>query len=114
MNVYHGLIHIVLQNVRPSADDLPADLASIVTSCWKEDPSARPNFSQIIQMLLHSLSTTASPPSASTAIPPRMYNGFLPDSPGTSMLISKDDETPKTPVQNSSRGPFSCFYQCCW
>ncbi|KAK4392947.1 Serine/threonine-protein kinase STY13 [Sesamum angolense] len=45
------------KNVRPSADDLPEDLASIVTLCWKEDPNARPNFTQIIQMLLHYLST---------------------------------------------------------
>nr|GEV43218.1 serine/threonine-protein kinase HT1-like [Tanacetum cinerariifolium] len=40
------------KNLRPSADDLPEDLALIVTSCWKKDPNARPNFTQIIQMLL--------------------------------------------------------------
>nr|XP_043617304.1 serine/threonine-protein kinase STY13-like [Erigeron canadensis] len=101
------------KNVRPSADDLPEDLALIVTSCWKEDPNARPNFSQIIQMLLHYLSNTNSPPSETATIPPRMFNVFIPDSPGTSTLISKE-ETPKTPMQNSSGGPFSCFYQCCW
>ncbi|KAI3725981.1 hypothetical protein L1987_65778 [Smallanthus sonchifolius] len=103
------------KNVRPSADDLPEDLALIVTSCWKEDPNARPNFSQIIQMLLHYLSTTHSPPSESAAtIPPRMFNVFGHDSPGTSTLIKKEDETPKTPLQNSPRGgSFSCFYQCC-
>ncbi|XP_071710322.1 serine/threonine-protein kinase STY13-like [Rutidosis leptorrhynchoides] len=103
------------KNVRPSADDLPEDLALIVTSCWKEDPNARPNFTQIIQMLLHYLSTTTnSPPSESAPIPPRMFNVFIPDSPGTSTLISKEDETPKTPLKNSPGGPFSCFYQCCW
>ncbi|XP_076926461.1 serine/threonine-protein kinase STY13-like [Bidens hawaiensis] len=102
------------KNVRPSADDLPQDLALIVTSCWKEDPNARPNFNQIIQMLLNFLSSANSPPPECTpAIPPRMFNVFLPDSPGTSTLISKEDVTPKTPMQNSPRGgAFSCFYQC--
>ncbi|CAH1437724.1 unnamed protein product [Lactuca virosa] len=49
------------KNVRPSAEDLPEDLALIVTSCWKEDPNARPNFSQIIQMLNHYLSANLPP-----------------------------------------------------
>ncbi|KVH92870.1 Protein kinase, catalytic domain-containing protein [Cynara cardunculus var. scolymus] len=101
------------KNVRPSADDLPEDLALIVTSCWKEDPNARPNFSQIIHMLQQYLSTINLPLEPPT-IPPRMFNVFIPDSPGTSTLISKDNETPKTPLQNTPRGPFSCFYQCCW
>ncbi|KAI3670093.1 hypothetical protein L6452_41717 [Arctium lappa] len=102
------------KNVRPSAEDLPEDLALIVTSCWKEDPNSRPNFSQIIHMLQQYLSTTNLPPEP-PAIPPRMFNVFIPDSPGTSTLISKDDETPKTPLhQNTPEGPFSCFYQCCW
>ncbi|KAI7724893.1 hypothetical protein M8C21_025819, partial [Ambrosia artemisiifolia] len=90
------------KNVRPSADDLPEDLARIVTSCWQEDPNARPNFTQIIQMLLHYLSTNA--PSPPSAIPPRIFNSqnavFLPPSPGTSTLIEDRDETPKTPMEN--------------
>lgn len=107
------------KNVRPSAEDLPADLALIVTSCWKEDPNARPNFSQIIQMLLHYLSTN-SPPEPSV-IPPRIFTSskntvFPPESPGTSTLIGgAGDEsggTPKSPMENSPRGLFSCFNQC--
>ncbi|XP_023735215.1 serine/threonine-protein kinase STY13 isoform X2 [Lactuca sativa] len=103
------------KNVRPSADELPEDLALIVTSCWKEDPNGRPNFSQIIQMLHHYLSTTAvPPPPEATAVPPRMFNVFLPDSPGTSTLISKEDEIPTTPLHDTPKGgPFSCFYRCC-
>ncbi|KAI3813128.1 hypothetical protein L1987_17844 [Smallanthus sonchifolius] len=103
------------KNVRPSADDLEEDLALIVTSCWQEDPNGRPNFTQIIQMLLHYLSKNA--PSGPTAIPPRIFTSqnavFLPPSPGTSTLIEDRDETPKTPMENSPRGLFSCFYQCC-
>ncbi|KAL4568306.1 hypothetical protein LXL04_023915 [Taraxacum kok-saghyz] len=99
------------KNVRPSVDDLPEDLALIVTSCWKEDPNTRPNFTQIIQMLLHYLSNNT---------PHRIFTSqnafFSPDSPGTSTLMGERDEsqeTPKTPVENNTpRGLFSCFYQC--
>nr|XP_043631882.1 serine/threonine-protein kinase STY13-like [Erigeron canadensis] len=100
------------KNVRPSADDLPEDLALIVTSCWKEDPNARPNFSQIIQMLNHYLSANFPPEPRPTAIPSRIFASqnavFSPDSPGTSTLIAKTDEsiegTPKAPTEHSTRG----------
>nr|XP_043607700.1 serine/threonine-protein kinase STY13-like [Erigeron canadensis] len=105
------------KNVRPNADELPEDLALIVTSCWKEDPNARPNFTQIIQMLLHYLSNNAPPEPA--AIPPRIFTSqnaaYLPESPGTSTLIGKRDESiemPKNPQENSPRGLFSCFFRC--
>nr|XP_016443049.1 PREDICTED: serine/threonine-protein kinase HT1-like [Nicotiana tabacum] len=104
------------KNVRPSADDLPQDLAVIVTSCWKEDPNARPNFTQIIQMLLHYLSAVSPP---EPAIPPRIFTSenhvLPPESPGTSSLMAKCDdsgETPKTPMENQPRGFFFCFNQC--
>ncbi|KAI3799208.1 hypothetical protein L1987_34498 [Smallanthus sonchifolius] len=109
------------KNVRPSADDLPKDLAVIVTSCWKEDPNARPNFTQIIQMLHSYLSANSPPEPRPTAIPPRIFASqnavFSPESPGTSTLIAKTEEsidgTPKTPMEDTNRGIFSCFYQCC-
>ncbi|KAK6153098.1 hypothetical protein DH2020_012737 [Rehmannia glutinosa] len=105
------------KNTRPSADDLPQDLASIVTSCWKEDPNARPNFSQIIQMLLHYLSTISPP---EPVLPHRIFTSqnavFSPDSPGTSSLMAKRDDdnsdTPKTPMENKPRRFFFCFDQC--
>ncbi|KAL2552505.1 Protein kinase superfamily protein [Forsythia ovata] len=105
------------KNVRPSADNLPEDLALIVTSCWKEDPNARPNFSQIIQMLLHSLSTISPP---EPVVPPRIFTSenavFPPESPGTSSLMAKRDDhtgdTPKTPTENKPKGFFFCFNQC--
>ncbi|KAL9993973.1 putative dual-specificity kinase TKL-Pl-4 family [Helianthus debilis subsp. tardiflorus] len=106
------------KNVRPSADDLPDELALIVTSCWKEDPNARPNFTQIIQMLHNYLSASSPPEPRPTAIPPRIFASqnavFSPDSPGTSTLIAKTDEsTPKAPIEDTHRGIFSCFYRCC-
>lgn len=107
----------LFQNTRPSAENLPEDLAVIVTSCWKEDPNDRPNFSQIIQMLMHYLSTISP---LQPAIPPRIFtseNAVLPpESPGTSTLMGvRDDagDTPKTPMENEPRaGYFFCFNQC--
>ncbi|KAJ6775810.1 SERINE-THREONINE PROTEIN KINASE [Salix koriyanagi] len=103
-------------NVRPSAEDLPEDLALIVTSCWKEDPNARPNFNQIIQMLLHYLSTISA---QEPVIPARIFtseNAVLPpESPGTSSLMAVRDgsgETPITQIEDKPRGFFFCFNQC--
>ncbi|KAH7549833.1 hypothetical protein JRO89_XS13G0088600 [Xanthoceras sorbifolium] len=94
------------KSVRPSAENLPEELAMILTSCWKEEPNARPNFSQIIQMLLNYLSTIAPP---APMIPPRIFteNAILPpESPGTSSLMAvRDDsgETPKAKMENKSK-----------
>ncbi|KAK5820459.1 hypothetical protein PVK06_025506 [Gossypium arboreum] len=86
------------KNVRPSAEDLPEDLAAIVTSCWQEDPNARPNFTQIIQMLLHYLSTV-SPPEL-VMMPPKRTTSenvvFPPESPGTSSLMAARDDVAET------------------
>ncbi|KAF4350338.1 hypothetical protein F8388_010894 [Cannabis sativa] len=104
------------ENVRPSAEDLPEELATILTSCWQEDPNARPNFSQIIQMLLNYL-YTISPPEP--AIPSRIFaseNTVLPpESPGTSSLMAVRDEigeTPKASMEDKPKGFFFCFNQC--
>ncbi|KAI3452485.1 hypothetical protein Pfo_009149 [Paulownia fortunei] len=100
------------KNVRPSADDLPEDLALIVTLCWKEDPNARPNFTQIIQMLLHYLSTISP---HEPVIPHRIFTSdrnavFPPESPGTSSLMAKRDYTgdAPTPIEDKPRGFFFC------
>ncbi|KAK3032068.1 hypothetical protein RJ639_036282 [Escallonia herrerae] len=103
------------KNMRPSAENLPEDLALIVTSCWEEDANTRPNFSQIIQMLLHYLSTNSSP---EPAIPVRIFtskNAVLPpESPGTSTLmgVRDDSETSISQMENKQRSFFFCFYKC--
>ncbi|EEF51921.1 serine/threonine-protein kinase STY13 [Ricinus communis] len=103
------------KNVRPSAEDLPEELSIILTSCWKEDPNTRPNFSQIIHMLLNHLAVIAPP---EPAIPHRIFtseNTFLPpESPGTSSLMAVHDtgETPKAKMENQPKGLFFCFKQC--
>ncbi|KAG6424760.1 hypothetical protein SASPL_115180 [Salvia splendens] len=103
------LLLLKLRNVRPSADELPEELARIVTLCWKEDADARPNFTQIIQMLLEYLSVTSLP---EPAIPHRIFKRtsemnavFPPESPGTSSLMAKRGDMAGTP-----RGLFFC---CC-
>ncbi|KAK8672523.1 hypothetical protein V6N13_110889 [Hibiscus sabdariffa] len=104
------------KNARPSAEDLPEDLASIVTSCWQEDPNTRPNFSQIIQMLLHYLSTVSPP---EPVMPPKRTtseNAVLPpESPGTSSLMAARydvEETPKATKEDRPRSSFFCFNPC--
>ncbi|ERN13816.1 serine/threonine-protein kinase HT1 isoform X1 [Amborella trichopoda] len=104
------------KNVRPSADDLPEELARILTSCWQEDPNSRPNFSQIGQMLRNYL-YTISPPV--TSVPSHVFTSenrvLPPESPGTSSLMAtRDDmgETPKGNLTNKPKGLFSCFNQC--
>ncbi|PKA62077.1 Serine/threonine-protein kinase HT1 [Apostasia shenzhenica] len=107
------------KNVRPNAENLPEELAVILTSCWKEDPNARPNFSQIVQMLLHYLSTLLPP---QPAVPPRIFSSenrvLPPDSPGTSSLVAilPHDEMGDTPniikPEGKAGGFFSCFDRC--
>ncbi|KAI4336222.1 hypothetical protein L6164_014775 [Bauhinia variegata] len=104
------------KNVRPSAENLPEELAVTLTSCWQEDPNARPNFTQIIQMLLNYL-YTISPPEP--VIPPRIFaseNTVLPpESPGTSSLMAKrgdSGDTPRAQEDIRPKGFLCCFSQC--
>ncbi|XP_043705912.1 serine/threonine-protein kinase STY13-like isoform X2 [Telopea speciosissima] len=102
------------KNVRPCTENLPEDLALILTSCWKEDPNARPNFSQIVQMLIHYLSTLSPP---EPVIPSHIFNSenavLPPESPGTSSLMAvRDDLGVKPPKGNEPKGFFFCFNQC--
>ena len=47
----------------PLPEETPQELMFIVQSCWVEDPSMRPSFSQIIRMLETFLMTIPPPPS---------------------------------------------------
>ena len=106
----------LLQNIRPSADNLPEELSEILTSCWKEDPNERPNFTQIVQMLLHYLSTLSP---QETLAPRRTFSSentiLPPESPGTSSLMaSRGDlgDTTKGKKEDKPRGFFFCFSEC--
>lgn len=110
-----GIISL-FQNVRPSSDNLPEELAIVLTSCWKENPNDRPNFSQIIQMLLNYLYTIAPPePAILSRIITSENRVLAPESPGTSSLMARCDatgETPKARKESKLKGFFSCFDQC--
>ncbi|XP_074567239.1 serine/threonine-protein kinase STY13-like [Curcuma longa] len=82
------------KNARPSTDDLPEELAFILTSCWMEDPSARPNFTQIVQMLKQYLSIISPPEHVFPHQAMTSQNVALsPESPGTSSLMVVQDGT---------------------
>ncbi|KAK2989755.1 hypothetical protein RJ640_030248 [Escallonia rubra] len=104
------------KNVRPCLENLPEELGIILSSCWTEDPNARPNFSQIVQMLLQYISAILPPKSM---IPSRVFaseNALLaPESPGTSTLIAVCDdsgETPRGEMEDEPKWFFFCFKQC--
>lgn len=97
-------------------EDLPEDLAMILSSCWMEDPNARPNFSQIIQMLLHYFSTILP---SKPILPSRLFVNenapMSPESPGTSALMAVCNftgDTPREMEHNKPKGFFFCFNQC--
>ncbi|KAF3558849.1 hypothetical protein F2Q69_00016192 [Brassica cretica] len=105
------------KNVRPSADDLPEDLAMIVTSCWKEDPNDRPNFTEIIHLLLRYLSTISAP----ELVPPSMKRVFSsentvlpPESPGTcSLMAVRDGDQITTDTNSPEKEGRGSFFFCC-
>lgn len=106
------------KNVRPSLECLPEDMAMILDSCWKENPNDRPNFGQIIDRLLHYLSTISP---LKRAIPSHVYmsdnNVLAPESPGTSSLIKQHNQLGDTPrgvmLEDKRKGLFFCFNMCC-
>lgn len=104
------------KNMRPSAENLPEDLALIVTSCWREDPNTRPNFSQIIQMLLQSLSRISP---RAPMIPPRICASenvvMPPESPGTNSLMvvrHGSGEATHGMIEETPKSSFFCFNKC--
>ncbi|KAG6536046.1 serine/threonine-protein kinase STY13-like isoform X1 [Zingiber officinale] len=102
-----------VKNFRPSADELPEELALILTSCWHEDPNSRPNFTQIVQMLLQYLSTLSPP---ERVVPLHAFSSenmvLPPESPGTSSLMAARDEIGDTTKAARDSKGFFCFGQC--
>ncbi|KAF2554322.1 hypothetical protein F2Q68_00036369 [Brassica cretica] len=101
-------------------EDWDRELGLIVTSCWKEDPNERPNFTEIIQMLLRYLSTVSPP----QIVPPpvrRVFSSenvvFSPDSPGTCSLMNvreKDGSGQNVNAADSSeKETKGSFFFCC-
>ncbi|KAK7252896.1 hypothetical protein RIF29_37157 [Crotalaria pallida] len=64
-------------NMRPSLDDFPASLVSLVQSCWEEDPTLRPEFAEITKILSTLLQIcSSSTGSAPIAIIPEIKEGL--------------------------------------
>lgn len=92
-----------IQQERPSIpEEIPADLAFIIQSCWVEDPNMRPSFSQIIRMLNEFL-FTLPPPSPSIPEDSEAVDdaGAVTTSNGTMSALSA----------RSSRGKFAFLRQ---
>ncbi|KAG7033090.1 Serine/threonine-protein kinase HT1, partial [Cucurbita argyrosperma subsp. argyrosperma] len=107
------------KNFRPNAENLPEYLAPIITSCWTEDPNTRPNFSEIIQMLLKYLSTIPQPEYVTPPTVQAPENAVLPpESPGTSSLMAATrrgtGDVPKSEIEEKPSSFFSCFSGSCY
>ncbi|XP_022922433.1 serine/threonine-protein kinase HT1-like isoform X1 [Cucurbita moschata] len=107
------------KNFRPNAENLPEYLAPIITSCWTEDPNTRPNFSEIIQMLLKYLSTIPQPEYVTPPTVQAPENAVLPpESPGTSSLMAATrrgtGDVPKSEIEEKPSRFFSCFSGSCY
>ncbi|KAH9313323.1 hypothetical protein KI387_028358, partial [Taxus chinensis] len=99
------------KNVRPSSEDLPEELASILHACWAEDPNIRPNFIQIVRRLSAYLSSLTVPEDMPPPLVIASKNSILPpESPGTSSLMTKQgNQNEDGKSTNTSRGCLPCF-----
>ncbi|KAF5177180.1 Serine/threonine-protein kinase STY13 [Thalictrum thalictroides] len=87
------------KQVRPNLpEDIPAELAFIIQSCWVEDPNVRPSFSQIIRMLNTFLFTLLPPP-----VPPQQTDTSKATVPSNGIIISESSVR--------ARGKFSFLRQ---
>ncbi|CAM8999836.1 unnamed protein product [Rhodiola kirilowii] len=102
------------KNVRPNTDNRPEEMSTVLTSCWQEDPSTRPNFTQIIQMLFHYLASISPP---QHAIPSRLTkpaaNTILePESPSISSLMATHHEFNETRKRGWKSMPRGLLFPC--
>ncbi|KAF5205170.1 kinase [Thalictrum thalictroides] len=101
--------YAVVNNQRPSLDDLPPDLVPLLESCWAEDPASRPEFKEIIVTLsnfVESLQLTQNPRT-------HQQNFELgTDSPGTRSLVDKSGDLDGRKSRSSSPKFLRCFDKC--
>ncbi|KAL3844854.1 hypothetical protein ACJIZ3_002257 [Penstemon smallii] len=87
-------------NRRPSMDNIPAQIAPLLESCWAKNPEDRPEFVKITQFLenfLHSITSPNTEPSLREAAEYSRSKRKNHDSPATNCLMdrSKLKETKK-------------------
>lgn len=51
------IYHFFIQKIRPSLEEIPEDIAPLLQSCWAEDPSGRPEFTEVTDSLCNLLQT---------------------------------------------------------
>ncbi|PIM99403.1 Tyrosine kinase [Handroanthus impetiginosus] len=91
-------------NRRPSTDNIPAQIAPLLQSCWAENPEDRPEFQQITEFLKNFLHTICQPINASPDNPPSSLETEdsriieeIEDSPARVYLMERPKETMKKP-----------------
>lgn len=45
------IYNFFIQNIRPSLEEIPEDMAPLLQSCWAEDPNNRPEFTEVTDSL---------------------------------------------------------------
>ncbi|PIA52542.1 hypothetical protein AQUCO_01000428v1 [Aquilegia coerulea] len=101
--------YAVVNNRRPSLDDLPPDLVPLLESCWAEDPASRPEFKEIIvtlSNLLESLQVTQN-----TSTHQQIFE-LGTESPGTRRLMDKSGDLEGRKSRSSSPKFLRCFDKC--
>ncbi|GLU19944.1 hypothetical protein SLE2022_361640 [Rubroshorea leprosula] len=97
-------------NERPSLENLPEDIASLLQSCWDADPNVRPEFREItisLTNILNSLGSTDIKPASPADIEGSKDNA-------KEGAISSDQVTNKSQNKHKRRkSSFSVFLSCC-
>ncbi|KAM7252354.1 hypothetical protein ACFE04_024237 [Oxalis oulophora] len=55
-----AVAYAMSKNLRPSLENIPEDLASLMKSCWAEDPNLRPEFAEITARLANFMDTLST------------------------------------------------------
>ncbi|KAI3451732.1 hypothetical protein Pfo_008397 [Paulownia fortunei] len=105
-------------NRRPSMDNIPAQIAPLLQSCWAENPEDRPEFQQITEFLENFLHGICQLTNTSPDAPPSLLEAEysrskeeIEDSPATDCLMDRPKETKKNPRSLWLRF-LRCFGRC--
>ena len=112
-------IYESLQNQRPSLDNLPKEVGSILEACWAADPKARPEFKEItvsLEKLLRSLCSEDDASSANVATEDSttylVQERLVYDFPKLKIKTSKRKKKNKNKVMNMM-APFLKIFRDC-
>lgn len=99
-------------------DNIPAQIAPLLQSCWAENPEDRPEFQQITEFLKNFLHSICQLTNTSPCAPPSLLEAEYSrnkeeteDPPATDCLMDRSKETKKNPRSLCLRF-LRCFGQC--